>query len=200
MAVGFGADAIGLVGPMPSGPGMIPDADIRDIARTIPPPVQSWLLTSAVHYTEIVAHHRRTRTQSIQLVDALPIDQYQLLRQALPGVALVQVIHVQDDQAIAEAQRVAPFVDALLLDSGNPRAATQILGGTGKTHEWSISGRIVAEVAQPVFLAGGLRADNIRQAIAEVSPFGVDLCTGVRTDGALDARKLEAFFQAVYSG
>jgi phosphoribosylanthranilate isomerase len=124
-------------------------------------------------------------------------DSLQRLRKALPEVELVQVIHVVDERAVAEAMQVAPYVDALLLDSGNPNLAVKELGGTGRTHNWEISRRIVEQSPAPVFLAGGLKAENVAGAVNQVQPFGLDLCSGVRTDGRLDPGKLTAFFASI---
>src|SRR6185503_2725746 len=119
---------------------------------------------------------------------------YQDLREALPGISLVQVIHVTGPEAVAEAIEVAPHVDAVLLDSGNQALAIKELGGTGRTHDWSLSRRIREEIDVPMFLAGGLKPNNVAAAIQEVQPFGIDVCSGLRTDGALDRRKLAEFF------
>lgn len=197
LALAAGADALGLVSAMPSGPGVIAESQIAEIAATVPPPVATFLLTSAQEADTILAQQRRCGTNTLQLVDALPPAAYPLLRAALPGIRLVQVIHVMDEAALAEAQAVAPHVDALLLDSGNTKLPVKQLGGTGRTHDWRISRAIVEAVAVPVFLAGGLHAGNVAAALAEVQPFGVDVCSGVRTDGRLDPVKLLAFIEAI---
>lgn len=196
LAVRFGASALGLVGPMPSGPGIITDEQIRTIARSAPPAVATFLLTSETEAGAIAAHHQRVLTNTVQIVDALQSGTYAEIRQALGGVKLVQVIHVTGEESLDDAQRIAPEVDAILLDSGNPNLAVKELGGTGRTHNWAVSRRIVESVPVPVFLAGGLRPDNVWAAIEAVQPFGLDLCSGVRTEGRLDERKLEAFFRA----
>jgi phosphoribosylanthranilate isomerase len=197
LAIAAGADALGLVGAMPSGPGPIADAEIAAIAAVVPPPVATFLLTSATEPGAIVEHARRCRTNTVQLVDRVAPADYAQLRAALPGVKLVQVIHVGGEEAIAEARAIAPLADALLLDSGRPHEAVRVLGGTGRTHDWAISRQIVEAASCPVFLAGGLRPDNLGAAIRTVRPFGVDVCTGVRTDYRLDPAKLEAFVAAV---
>lgn len=198
LAVAAGAAALGLVGRMPSGPGVIGDELIADIARTVPPPIATFLLTSETTAEGIIAHHQKARTNTVQIVDSLEDRQdYARLRAALPGVKLVQVLHVLDERQLDEAAEIAPLVDALLLDSGNPNLAVKELGGTGRTHNWAVSRRIVESVSVPVFLAGGLNVGNVREAIETVQPFGLDLCSSVRTDGRLDTRKLEAFFEAV---
>lgn len=196
-AIRLGASAIGLVGKMPSGPGPIPDKDICRIAQTVPPPIATFLLTSEQTAQGIIEHHRRTRTNTIQIVDELTDRAYHDVRVALPGVKLVQVIHVIDDGSVDEACEIAEHVDAILLDSGNPRLAVKELGGTGRRHDWRLSKRIVETCGKPVFLAGGLTVGNVREAIETVLPFGLDLCSGVRTDGKLDLAKLEDFFNAV---
>jgi phosphoribosylanthranilate isomerase len=111
----------------------------------------------------------------------------------------VQVVHVLDEESVEEALRVAPEVDALLLDSGNQRLAVKLLGGTGRTHDWTLSRRVVEQSPRPVFLAGGLTPENVREAVERVGPFGLDVCSGVRTAGRLDERKLAAFFERVES-
>lgn len=196
-AISFGASAIGLVGEMPSGPGPISDSEIFAIAQTVPPPIATFLLTSQQTAQGIIDHHYRTRTNTIQIVDELHARDYRSIRNALPHIKLVQVIHVVGDESVDEAAELAPDVDAILLDSGNPKLAVKELGGTGRRHDWRLSRGIVETCGKPVFLAGGLNADNVREAIETVQPFGLDLCSGVRTDGKLNLRKLESFFKAV---
>jgi len=197
LAVHRGASALGLVSEMPSGPGVIAEALIAEIAASIPPPVATFLLTSRTDAAEIVDQQQRCRVNTVQICDHLSPGVHASLRQALPGVSLVQVIHVLGEESLAESVRVAPAVDALLLDSGDPSPPHKRLGGTGRTHDWSLSARIVKASPVPVFLAGGLNPVNVGEAIREVRPFGVDLCTGVRTEGALDDHKLSRFMRAV---
>jgi phosphoribosylanthranilate isomerase len=197
MAVAHGADALGLVGAMPSGPGVITDEKIAQIVSIAPPGVATFLLTSETEANDIVAHHQKVHTSTIQLVDSVPDSAYAAIRAALPAVKIVQVIHVVDERAIEEAIRAAEFADAILLDSGNPNLAIKELGGTGRVHDWSLSRMIRNRISKPVFLAGGLRAENVRAAIETVEPFGLDLCSGVRSEGRLDPRKLDQFFQII---
>jgi phosphoribosylanthranilate isomerase len=196
LAIDAGASALGLVGHMPSGPGVISDELIRIIAASVPPPIATFLLTSETSADRIISHHRKVNTNTLQLVDAVEPGTYARIRKALPSVKIVQVIHVTGKEAVDEALKVAEQVDALLLDSGNPMLKTKILGGTGLRHDWKISREIVEKSNIPVFLAGGLNPENVREAIETVAPFGLDLCNGVRTDGRLDPHKLEKFFLA----
>ncbi len=197
MAIAHGADAIGLVGKMPSGPGPIPDELIAQIAKKIPPPVATFLLTSEQSTKSIIEHIQITGTNTVQIVDELTEGEYAEIRHALPQIRLVQVIHVESENSIQMALRVSDDVDALLLDSGRPKAAIKTLGGTGNIHDWKVSRAIVEAVKIPVFLAGGLNANNVAEAISIVKPFGVDVCSGVRTGGKLDQDKLKAFFKSV---
>lgn len=199
LAIDHGADALGLVGKMPSGPGPIPDWLIAEIVKTIHPPVASFLLTSNQSSEEIIYHVKKVDTNTVQIVDELTSGTYNNIRSALPYLKIVQVIHVINEKSIEEALRVSKETDALLLDSGNPKGTVKTLGGTGNIHNWDISREIVKQVKVPVFLAGGLHAGNVMQAIEKVQPFGVDICSGVRTDGKLDPYKLSAFIKTVQS-
>lgn len=196
-AIQYGAAALGLVGKMPSGPGIITDEAIYSIAQIVPPPIATFLLTSETIAQDIIEHHQKVHTTTIQLVDALPNRDYLTIRERLPHVKLVQVIHVINEDSVEEAIEISQWVDAILLDSGNPNLSVKELGGTGRTHNWQLSRQIRENISIPVFLAGGLHPGNVKQAIETVEPFGVDLCSGVRTEGKLDERKLEAFFKAV---
>lgn len=197
LAIAHGAAAIGLVGRMPSGPGIITDELIHSIAKTVLPPIDSFLLTSETSAEAIIAHHNKVNTTTIQIVDALSGREYHKIREAIPHVKLVQVIHVMDEKAVQEAIEISEWVDAILLDSGNPNLSTKVLGGTGKTHNWDLSKKIRENISIPTYLAGGINKDNIRKAIDHVQPFGIDLCSSVRTNGQLDERKLEELFKAL---
>jgi phosphoribosylanthranilate isomerase len=197
LAISAGASALGLVSSMPSGPGVIDDRLIAEIAASVPPPIATFLLTARQDADAIADHHAACRTTTLQLVDFVAPPELVRLRRLLPSVELVQVIHVADEGSLEEARMAAPLVDALLLDSGNPNLSIKELGGTGRTHDWRISRRIRDEAGVRVFLAGGLRADNVAEAIAAVQPFGIDLCSSVRESGRLSAARLDAFMRAV---
>jgi phosphoribosylanthranilate isomerase len=197
LAIRYGASALGLVSAMPSGPGVIAERQITEIADSLPPGIASFLLTSSQDVETIIEQQRHCHVNTLQLVDNLPAGSHHLLRAALPGIALVQVIHVRGLEALEEARAVAPFVNAILLDSGNPALAVKELGGTGRVHDWTVS-RVIREALDiPIYLAGGLHAGNVQDAIRQVGPFGLDLCSGVRSNGHLDEGKLALFFEHV---
>lgn len=197
IAIESGTSALGLVGNMPSGPGIIDDNLIKKISDFVPPPISTFLLTSETEAEKIIEHHRKVNTSTIQIVDELNNNAYKKIRKALPNVKLVQVIHVVDQKSVRDAVEVSEYVDAILLDSGNPNLKVKELGGTGKTHNWELSKKIREVVKIPVFLAGGINANNIQQAINSVHPFGIDLCSSVRTNNKLDAKKLKELFNAI---
>jgi phosphoribosylanthranilate isomerase len=197
IAIRAGASALGLVSEMPSGPGVIDEASIARIAAEVPPPVATFLLTSLQDVQAIVAQQRRTRPSTVQICDRLASGTHADLRAALPGIGLVQVIHVEGPAALDEALAAAPGVDALLLDSGRPSLAVKELGGTGRRHDWAVSRSIREAVPVPVFLAGGLSPENLDEAVEAVGPFALDVCSGVRTGGVLDPAKLDRFFEAL---
>jgi phosphoribosylanthranilate isomerase len=197
MAIEQGAAAVGLVSAMPSGPGPIPEDLIAEIAATIPPGVGSFLLTCQQNVDAIIDQQKRLGVNTIQICDRLPPGSYVQLREALPGISLVQVVHVTGPESVEEAIAIAPEVNAILLDSGNQSLPVKELGGTGRTHDWNLSRAIREAIDVPLFLAGGLKPENVAAAIREVQPFGIDVCSGLRTEGQLDPQKLAAFFQAV---
>jgi phosphoribosylanthranilate isomerase len=197
LAVKYGADALGMVGEMPSGPGQLPIEKIGNIVEITPPAVSSFLLTSYDTVEQIVGQQKIAKANTIQLCKRLHPKQIRELRIALPGITLVHVIHVFGKQSIDEAIKFAPNVDALLLDTGFPESDTPVLGGTGKTHDWNISRQICESVDIPVFLAGGLNPENVVEAIKTVKPYGVDICSGVRIDGLLDEKKLENYISRI---
>ena len=197
IAIGLGASAVGLVSRMPSGPGPIEEDLIATIAASVPRGIETFLLTSETEPASIIAQQRRTGASTLQLVDQVNTGVHRAIREALPGIRIVQVIHVVGDESLDEALAIAPEVDALLLDSGNPSLPVKELGGTGRRHDWAISRRIVDASQKPVWLAGGLNASNVGEAIRGVRPYGVDVCSGVRTGGRLDSAKLTDFISAV---
>ena len=197
LAINYGASALGLVSEMPSGPGVISENNIKEIAKIIPPAVASFLLTSKQSVEEIINQQKFTGVNTIQICDRLLNGTYKELKDALPGISIVQVIHVNGIQSIDEARKISENVDAILLDSGNQNLTVKELGGTGKIHNWSISAEIVKNIKIPVFLAGGLNPQNVIEAVEKVNPYAVDICSGVRTNGKLDEHKLSEFFRVL---
>jgi phosphoribosylanthranilate isomerase len=201
LAIRAGADAVGLIGvaAMPTSRRAIDVATVAAVAASVPPPIATFLLSSEATAAGIAQHVLAAGASTVQICAHLSPNESERLSQLLPAIRRVQVIHVEDEGALALIATYAPYVHAFLLDSGRPGLATPVYGGTGQTHDWSVSAEFVRQSPRPVFLAGGLSAANVGDAIAKIRPFGVDLCTGVRTDGRLDREKLHAFIAAVRS-
>jgi len=199
LAIKYGASAIGLVSKMPSGPGVISEDLIEEIAASVPSSIDTFLLTSKTNADSIIEQHRKCKTTTLQIVDRVGFDVYDKIKEEIPAVQLVQVIHVMAEESIEEAKKVSQLVDALLLDSGNQKLKVKELGGTGRTHDWTISRQIRDAVSVPVYLAGGINAHNVLDAVREVEPFGIDLCSGVRENGKLSEKLLGEFFKTINS-
>ena len=199
LAIDAGAHALGFVSAMPSGAGIIDEALIERIIATVPVTVATFLLTSAVDAPTIIEQQRRSRANTIQLVDRTTVDTRHALRASMPGIAIVQVVHVTGPESAAEAREARIGSDAVLLDSGNPSLAVKELGGTGRVHDWDVSARIRRELDVPVFLAGGLNPDNVTEAVRTVRPFGVDVCSGLRPARTLDAQRVKDFVRNVHA-
>jgi len=202
VAIKYGAAAIGLVSEMPSGPGVISEDLIEEIAAVVPPTIDTFLLTSKTNADSIIEQHRKCKTTTLQIVDRVKANVLITLKKELPAIRLVQVIHVTGEESITEAINVSSFVDMILLDSGNQKLKVKKLGGTGRTHDWTISRKIRDGVSVPVYLAGGINANNVLDAVKEVEPFGIDLCSGVRENRELNEKRLENFISVfkMYDG
>ncbi|ACY18142.1 phosphoribosylanthranilate isomerase [Haliangium ochraceum] len=196
-AIAAGADALGLVSDMPSGPGIISDELAQRVVRETPPPVSCFFLTLRERADAIAEQARACGADTVQVVHHIDPGEYPRLMEAVPNLRRVQVIHVEDASALELIERYAPYVHMFLLDSGRPNAPVAEYGGTGRVHDWAISAEFVRRSPLPVMLAGGLTPENVAGAMAQVAPYGLDLCSGVRTEGALDDAKLGAFMRAV---
>lgn len=199
LAISHGADALGLVGEMPSGPGVIDDELVREIAERTPPTVETFLLTSRLSGDEIADHVAYCGTTTVQIVQHIEPKEYEQIIKRVSSVRRVQVIHVENQTALDLIDVYEPYVHAFLLDSGRPNAVVAELGGTGRAHDWGISSEFVQRSSKPVFLAGGLNPQNVRAAISAVAPFGLDLCSGVRRNNNLNPQLLDEFTTKVWT-
>lgn len=197
IAVRAGADALGFVAEMPSGAGIIGEELASQLIPIVPPPIGTFLLTCETEAIRIVAQQRRCGANTLQLCDRVSEEVRDLICRQLPGIKIVQVVHVTGPESVDEALRIQETADAVLLDSGNQSLAVKELGGTGRVHDWTVSAKIREALRIPIFLAGGLNPGNVKEAIDVVRPYGVDVCSGLRTEGKLDAHKVEAFIRAI---
>jgi phosphoribosylanthranilate isomerase len=197
IAASNGADALGFVSDMPSGPGVISESEIKNIISGLGPFVLPVLLTSKNTAADISVQYNYCCPGAFQLCEPMTEKELRKLTKLLPAVPLIRVIHVSGPESLEEAKFYEPFINAFLLDTGQRSGRLKQLGGTGKTHDWSLSTEIVKSVKIPVILAGGLNAQNVKQAIEYVKPYAVDVCSGVRTNNRLDPVKLSEFISIV---
>jgi phosphoribosylanthranilate isomerase len=191
-ALHCGATALGfLVGLTHRAEDGIDAADARSIVQRLPTDTQVVLVTHLLHPVPVADLSLSIGARTVQVHDDMEIADLRRLRALLPGIRLLKAIHVTGTDALGRALDYAAVADALVLDS---RTADR-LGGTGLTHDWSISRQLVAAAsAVPVYLAGGLRPENVEQAIAQVRPAGVDVNSGVEAlGGQKDAARMRAF-------
>jgi len=193
-----GVRDLGFVSQMPSGPGIIDDQTIKELALYAPKDVNTFLLTSRKTSKAVIQQWSHCRTTTIQLCWPFSSESLHQIEQALPDVNIVPVLHVNGTTSLKKAHQMLQTNHSILLDTGNPKAKIPTLGGTGATHNWGISQKIRrAWPHREIWLAGGLNAANVQIAIRNVDPSGVDVCSGVRTNDQLDFSKLRAFLKQV---
>ncbi|MHC8597672.1 phosphoribosylanthranilate isomerase [Arenicellales bacterium IMCC55707] len=197
IALNQGINAVGLVGHMPSGPGVIGSDRAASIIAALPGGVDSFFLTSHELGRDIVEALGVIKASTVQIVRHIDPVEYLPIIENLPNLRRIQVIHVENDSALGLIERYNEVADAFLLDSGKTMGTNPQFGGTGKVHDWVISKQFVQSTDLPVYLAGGLSSENVFRAVTEVRPAGVDVCSGVRSNDTLDLEKLQAFVQEV---
>ncbi len=194
IAAGLGADAIGLlVGQKHNSPDFVSATVARDIARALPPSVEAVLVTRVEDVDEIERLLQQSEITTIQLHSEIAPSSVEGLRGRIPHLKIFKSVSVISADSVAYPEAFKKLVDGFVLDSVN--LATNQVGGTGKTHDWSVSRQIVMRYSEvPIILAGGLNSENVRSAIERVRPFGVDVNSGTKAaDGFKDPPKMEAF-------
>ena len=193
-AAAAGADAVGcLVGLQHPSPDGVDAAAAGVIFAALPPFVARVLVTHRTTVEEVAALAAEAHPTVVQLHGPFPLETIPLLRAALPHVAIVKNVHVEGEESLDAAREAGGVADAVLLDS----KTKDRIGGTGTTHDWTISARIVREVATPIILAGGLNPENVAEAIARVNPWAVDVNSGTRgPDGRKSHFRIRAFVAA----
>jgi phosphoribosylanthranilate isomerase len=190
-----GADALGFTVRLPTGVhDGLTEAAARGIVAALPPFIATVAITYVDTAREAVDLCRYLGVSALQLHGPFPSQELPLIRAALPHLKLIRAVHVTGPEALAQARALERRVDAIILDTYD--AASGRHGATGKTHDWTISRQIVAQVRAPVMLAGGLTPDNVAAAIDAVHPWAVDVHTGVENpDGTRNLATLRLFIQ-----
>ena len=194
LAAELGADAIGLlVGQKHNSPDFVSATVARDIFRALPPSVDAVLVTHVEDVDELERLLQESEITTVQLHSEIAPSSVERLRHRLPHPKIFKSVNIISADSVAYPETFEQLVDGFVLDSIN--VATGQVGGTGKTHDWSVSREIVMRYPDvPIILAGGLNSENVRSAIERVRPFGVDVNSGTKAaDGFKDPRKMEAF-------
>jgi phosphoribosylanthranilate isomerase len=194
IAVRYGADAIGLiVGTKFFSEDEVSTSNASEIVAALPPFIVSVLVTHLQSGHEILDLYHAVLPTTIQLHNEVNLSVIEELRCKIPHVKLIKAIHIVDSTAIKQALMISNCVDSILLDSRTDGR----IGGTGVTHDWSVSQQIVLQTKVPVILAGGLTPSNVGLAIAKVKPFAVDVNSGVDApNGDKDPQKVLGFIES----
>ena len=190
-----GADAVGfIIGVTHKTEDALSVEDVNRLVKYVPPFVTPVLVTHFTSPDAIAALAVATKIRTLQLQGGILPEDIARIRKKIWNVTIIKAIHVVSERSINIAKQYSEVADMILLDS----VTEDRLGGTGITHDWSISARIVREVNIPVILAGGLTPDNVEEAIRVVNPYGVDVNTGVKgKNGGKDPEKVRSFIQNV---
>lgn len=194
-AVKLGADAVGLlVGPERACRDFISPLEAQAIARHIPPFCNIVLATPITNVKELIRLANFIGVNTMQLHgESKPSDIIQI-KKSLPFLKVIKSLHIIDDTSIKIGKKFIGVADAILVDTFDK--VTKQIGGTGKTHNWNISKKIVQEYKIPVILAGGLTPDNVGEAVKFVRPYGVDVNSGTKGgDGFKDYGRMELFIK-----
>ncbi len=190
-----GADELGFHVGLTGARAPLEADNVAKIIAELPENVESVMVTSVTEAEQLIQLARKTGAQVIQLYgDATP-ETIGDVRKALPGIKVWKVLNVSDESSIEKAKEYQDSADAIALDTLNKE--TGVRGGTGKTHDWNISKKIVESISIPVILAGGLNPENVADAVKTVHPYGLDVNSGVSNpDGSKNIEKVKAFVQA----
>jgi phosphoribosylanthranilate isomerase len=185
--VACGADAVGVL--LADSPRRITILQAADIVKCMPPFVTPVIVMMPSAAEEAIEAAGVIGPGAIQLQGDEPPEMLLEIKKALPHIKLIKAVHVGSGGEMDKARSYEGTADAILLDTMSPGR-----GGSGRTHDWTLSGEIVADIRSPVVLAGGLSPSNVAEAIKRVRPFAVDVASGVEGNGRVkDIKLIEQF-------
>lgn len=194
--IAAGATHLGLPLRLPDGREDLGEADARALVRAVAGRIETVLITYQTDPDEILRFAAWLGVGAIQLHGHVDADTVARVRALESRVFLIQSLVVDGEnlrQLLPFAARCAPHVDAFITDTYDPRTGRR--GATGLTHDWSISATLVQLLDRPLWLAGGLTADNVADGVRAARPAGVDAHTGVEDPrtGRKDPARMRAF-------
>lgn len=192
LAAELGADFLGFIVEISESEDSLSKDEAKNLIRQLPLEVIPVMVTYLNNAEEIVKVASYVIAGAVQLHSNISLPEIGKIRKALPKIKIIKAIHVIDEKVVSEAVKFSDYVDYILLDS----KAKGKIGGTGKTHDWSISRKIILKCKKPVLLAGGLNPENVLDAVRKIKPFGVDVNSGVKAKPRVkDAEKLRKFIE-----
>ncbi len=193
MCLDAGADIIGiLVGQEHNSNDFIDKYKAKEITNFVDKRCKVSLVTHLTDADKIIELTKFIGNDIIQLHSDIKEDEVEKIYKSLPNVKLVRLIHISKDGKICTNYKKVQYVDYYLLDSFNLK--TNQVGGTGLIHDWNKSSELIKELNKPVFLAGGLNPDNVKQAVSLAHPYGVDVNSGCKNKlGMKDKNKVKNF-------
>ena len=192
MCLNAGADVIGiLVGQEHSSTDFVNKETAKEICDYVNKRCNVSLVTHLTNADEIIELTKFIGNNIIQLHSNIEEREVKKIVNALPNIKLVRLIHISTDGQIATNISKMKYADFYLLDSFNLK--TNQVGGTGFTHDWNKSRELITKLNKPTFLAGGLNPDNVKIAINQTNPYGVDVNSGCKVDGKKNAEKVLKF-------
>ncbi len=194
MAVNAGADAVGFITEVPvDSPRKISLDEASRLILKVPMFVTPVLVIMPENAEQAIQMIHKAKPGAVQVHNSLAISELKKIRET--GVKLIKTIPVPQSAEtgglIIQVSELSGIADAVLLDTVLDGKA----GGTGTPHNWDVSSEIVLHAGIPVILAGGLNAENVRDAVRIVRPYAVDTASGVETDGRKDEQKVMDFIR-----
>ncbi|HII02657.1 TPA: phosphoribosylanthranilate isomerase [Methanosarcinaceae archaeon] len=202
----FGADAVGFITEVPvESPRKLDAGTAASLVEEVPKSLDSVLVIMPENAGQALDLIEKVRPDIVQIHSELSLSELEVIREKA-DIPIIKALSVPAGLGASKLRNLAErlleevhgleesgAVDSVLLDSGLAGKT----GGTGCVHDWALSRQIVEESLLPLVLAGGLKPENVREAIRTVSPYAVDTASGVETGGKKDALKIRSFIQEV---
>ncbi|HHV25217.1 MAG: phosphoribosylanthranilate isomerase [Methanosarcina sp.] len=210
LAALYGADAVGFITEVPvESPRKLDSGTAAYLVSKVPKSLSSVLVIMPDNSDTAVEMIEKIKPDIVQIHSRLPLLELEVIKENtdIPIIKTLSV-PVKGETSGKKTGNEAPVsnllekvrlledadvVDSILLDTARPEKP----GGTGCVHDWTLSRWISEETRLPLILAGGLKPENVREAIKAVSPYAVDTASGVETSGKKDAMKIRNFIEEV---
>jgi phosphoribosylanthranilate isomerase len=212
----YGADAVGFITEVPvESPRKLDSDTAASLISEVPKGLSSVLVIMPENSREALELIDKIRPDIVQIHSVISLSELEIIKEKA-DIPIIKTLSVpaREETSGKEAKKTentenitfiselmeqvslleeAAVVDSILLDTGKSGKS----GGTGCIHDWTLSKKIAEKIKLPLILAGGLKPENIQEAIRVVSPYAVDTASGVETCGKKDAMKIKSFIEEV---